>query len=229
LSGDIAAIRALVPTTVVDSPRELEFVRYAKDATPFAVFTHLHYLRSARPDSLNFALVDRSSRVPIALCSATALDWRRLGSTLHRQYGVPPEQIWDISRVYSFEVAPYNTISMLLGRVRRWFARARPDASLLVTTVDPNMGFTGASYRAANWQEWLTVRPRPYLYLKRRYVSPRQLRQQYGTSNRQELRDELGVRLEVSTAELLDSSIYCSRVRGRTESVPPEYRSRMRR
>ncbi|MEV5964423.1 hypothetical protein AB0L70_21810 [Kribbella sp. NPDC051952] len=158
-----------------------------------------------------------------------ALDWRRLGSAIQQRYGVPPERVWDISRVYSFDVAPYNAISKLLGEVRRWIRRERPEVALLATTVDPNLGFAGASYRAANWQEWMRVRPRPYMYLHRRYITPRQLRIQFGTSNRQELQDQLGVPLEVSRAQLLGSSIYCSRLRGKTESIPQDHVPTMRR
>jgi len=228
LSADIAAIRGLVPSGETRGLDDLRFVVYDDDKA-FAVFSHLHYLRSARPGSVNFALVDRSSGLPVALCSATPLDWRRLGGALERRFGVPPREVWDISRVYSFQVAPHSAISRLLAQVRRWFRRERRDASLLVTTVDPNMGFTGTSYRAANWQEWLRVRPRPYLYLNRQYISPRQLRQQFGTTNKDELRERLGVRLEVSRATLLDSSIYCWRVRGATEPVPVAELHRLRR
>jgi hypothetical protein len=228
LSADVAAIRAFVPTAEVTGLDELRFAVYDDDRA-FAVFTHMHYLRSARPGSLNFALVDVRSGLPVALCSATPLDWRRLGNAIEQRYGVPSERVWDISRVYSFDVAPYNAISRLLARVRRWFRSERRDVSLLVTTVDPNLGFTGASYRASNWQEWMRVRPRPYLYLNRQYISPRQLRQKFGTVSREELHDRLGVRLEVSRAELLDSSIYSCRLRGATESIPADQLRRLRR
>jgi hypothetical protein len=228
LSADVTAIRRLVPTGGVRDLEDLRFVVYDDDKA-FAVFTHMHYLRSARPGSVNFALVDGSSGLPVALCSATPLDWRRLGSALEQRYGVPVQQIWDISRVYSFEVAPYNAISRLLAQVRRWFRSERRNVRLLVTTVDPNLGFTGASYRAANWQEWLRVRPRPYLYLNRQYVSPRQLRQEFGTSGRHELRERLGVRLEVSRAALLTSSIYGWRLKGATEPIPGDQMPILRR
>ena len=51
------------------------------------------------------------------------------------------------------------------------FVAICPPADLLVTAVDPNLGFTGCSYRAANWQQWMTVKARPYLYENGRYVS----------------------------------------------------------
>ncbi|WP_410787342.1 hypothetical protein [Kribbella sp. C-35] len=221
LSADIAAIRALVPTRVVDDVSDLRFQVYDDDKA-FLVLTHMHYLRSARPDSTNFALVDRRSRLPVALCSATQLDWQRVGDRLGRLYGVPFERMWDISRVYSFDVAPHNAISMLLGHVRRWFRENRRDAGLLMTTVDPNMGFTGVSYRAANWQRWMQVRPRPFIYVNRQYTSPRQLRARFGTANLDEVRAQPGVTVQVSSTPLLNSSIYCCRLRGGTERIPED-------
>ncbi|MGW7679683.1 Mom family adenine methylcarbamoylation protein [Kribbella sp. NPDC054772] len=228
LSADIAAVRALVPTSAAERVAELMFDKYEDDKA-FAIFTHLHYLHSARPGALNFALLDRHTELPIALCSANLLDWQRLGHGLERWYGVPMDRVWDISRVYSFDVAPRNAISNLLGHVRRWFREYRPAARLLVTTVDPNMGFSGVSYRGANWKQWMTVRPRPYIYQKRQYVSPRQLRIRFGTANVEDVRSRAGAELQLSRAKLLDSSIYACRLHGATEQVGSNRMPRLRR
>jgi hypothetical protein len=125
-----------------------------------------------------------------------------------------------VARVYSCDAAPPNAISFLLARVRSWFRQNRGDVELLTTVVDPNLGFTAASYRAANWQQWLAVQARPYLYHGSEYVSPRQLRVRFGTSNL----DELGAafpreRFSRSWVKLLDSQIYCCRVDRETEPV----------
>ena len=69
----------------------------------------------------------------------------------------------------------------------RYLRRNMSAADLLVTAVDPNLGFTGGSYRAANWQQWMTVQARPYVYEYGRYVTPRQLRERFGTSSLVEL------------------------------------------
>jgi hypothetical protein len=100
---------------------------------------------------------------------------------------------------------------------------------LLVTAVDPNLGFTGCSYRAANWQQWMTVRARPYFYENGRYVSPRQLRERYGTANLIELEAEFPGRFQKSRVRLLDSMIYCSTLNGGTRVVLAQDMRRLHR
>jgi hypothetical protein len=104
-----------------------------------------------------------------------------------------------------------------------------PSVELLVTAVDPNLGFTGISYRAANWQQWMTVRARPYLYENHRHVTPRQLRERFGTANLAKLQDKYPGIFEKSKVSLLDSMIYCSNVSGETKVVPAEDRRRLHR
>jgi hypothetical protein len=187
-----------------------------------AIFSRLHYLRSGRPDSLNFALIDPGDQLPVTLCSVSPLQWRRLASQIQARFDVQAGNIWDVSRVYSRNGAPPNAISYLLSRVRAALRRGDHDIELLITAVDPNLGFLGTSYRAANWQQWLTVQARPYLYYERRYISPRQLRQEFGTSNLTELQlKNPGRRFEQSRARLLDSKIFCCRLIGPTEQVQP--------
>ncbi|GAB2587508.1 Mom family adenine methylcarbamoylation protein [Kribbella endophytica] len=194
-----------------------------------AIFGNLHYLRSARPGARNFALIDPIHRRPVTLCSVSPMDWAVVGKQLNRQFGVAVERMWDVSRVYSFDVAPANAISTLLAGVRKEMQKSEPTAELLTTVVDQNLGFTGSSYRAANWQYWMSVRPRPYLYVDGVAVSPRQLGIRYGTQSLAEVRAKYGVLAEQSRAELADSMIYCCRLRGPTEAVEPGERRRLRR
>jgi hypothetical protein len=74
-------------------------------------------------------------------------------SQLHRQFGIPRERAWDVSRVYSVDVAPANAISFLLSKVRKYLRSDVLPVDLLVAAVDPNFGFTGCSYRASNWRQ----------------------------------------------------------------------------
>ncbi|TDU86629.1 hypothetical protein EV138_0143 [Kribbella voronezhensis] len=218
LRADQAEIKSLIPFRQF-ALQDLRFVEY-ESGRAAEVFSRLHYLRSARPGSRNFALVDPVDGLPVSLCSVSPLEWMRVGRQLNSQFGVPRERAWDISRVYSFDVAPKNAISYLLARVRTVFRIEMRDVDLLTTAVDPNLGFTGASYRSANWQHWMSIQARPYLYVDRRYASPRQLRERFGTANLVELKARPGVLVEQSRAKLLDSRIFCCRVRGETESVP---------
>jgi hypothetical protein len=131
--------------------------------------------------------------------------------------------------MYSVDGSPQNAISSLLSKVRAYLRRNVPSVDVLVTAVDPNLGFTGCSYRAANWQEWITVKARPYFYEDSQYVSPRQLRERYGTSSHIELRARHPGRFEQSRAKLLDSMIFCGSVNGETTVVPALERRRLRR
>jgi hypothetical protein len=154
----------------------------------------------------------------------------RVGRQLQTQFGVPLGAAWDVSRVYSFDVAPPNAISFLLAKVRQVIRREIPAVQLLTTAVDPNLGFVGASYRAANWQRWMSIEARPYLYVNGVYASPRQLRIRFGGANLVDLRAaHPRGRFEQSRAKLLDSVIYCCRIRGETEAIPADDQRRLRR
>jgi hypothetical protein len=227
LRSDTQAVRIHLPMERFEL-HDLVFEQIPSSrATP--VLTSLHYLRSARPDSLYFALVDPIHSLPVSLCSVSPLVWKRLANRISAQFAIRVGQVWEISRMYSVNGAPQNVISSLLSKVRTYLRRNVPSVDMLVTTVDPNLGFTGCSYRAANWQEWITVKARPYFYEDRQYVSPRQLRERYGTSSLIELRAQHPGRFEQSRAKLLDSMIFCGRVNGETKVVPGPERRRLRR
>jgi hypothetical protein len=228
LLADQGELKRLVPTGVFRL-QDLRFVADYSSENAHEIFSRLHYLRSARPGALNYALVDPVYGQPISLCSVSPLEWRRVGRQIATQFEVPMSAAWDISRVYSFDVAPTNVISYLLARVRSDIRRHLPDAQLLTTAVDPNLGFTGASYLAANWQRWMTIKARPYMYLREKYVSPRQLRAEFATTNVAELRSMHGADFQQSRTQLLDSMIFCCRVRGVTEFVPTDLQRRLYR
>jgi hypothetical protein len=198
-------------------------------ARALPVLASLHYLRSVRPGSRHFALVDPINGLPVTLCSMSPLQWKCVGSRLRTQFAISPERVWDVSRVYSLDLAPANAISFLLSRVRKYLQHKMLPVDLLVTAVDPNLGFTGSSYRASNWQQWLTVQARPYLYEKGRYVSPRQLRERFGTANLTKLQANFPGTFQQSRTKLLDSMIYCSRVTGTTEIVATTEMPRLHR
>jgi len=228
LRQDVQAAGELVAHTE-HALRDLSFERIPSDKAA-RIFTALHYLRSVRPGAMAFALLDPVHRLPVSLCAVSPLEWHRVGAQIQSQFGVPRNRIWDVSRVYASSVAPRYAISYLLARVRNVLRRSEQSVDLLTTAVDRNLGFTGASYRAANWQPWLSVQPRPYLYHNGWQVSPRQLRQRFGSSSLTELRaSHPNERFEQSHARLRDSLIFCWRLRGATEQVPEQERRRLRR
>jgi hypothetical protein len=227
LRGDARAVRNHRPVEKF-SLRELDF-EVIDPSRALPLLTALHYLRSARQDSLYFALVDPIDRLPVSLCSVSRLEWKCVSNQLDAQFAIRPGGAWDVSRVYSVDTAPANAISLLLSKVRVFFRRNFPTANLLVTVVDPNLGFTGSSYRASNWQQWMTVKARPYLYEYGRHITPRQLRERFGTSSLVELQAKYPGRFQTSRVRLLDSMIYCCSVNGETKVVPAHERRRLHR
>jgi len=227
LLGDVRAARRHVPIGKFQLA-DLDFEEI-DSSRALPVLTSLHYLRGSRPNSLYFALVDPVGRLPVSLCSISPMQWKCVGNQISAQHGISRERVWDLSRVYSIDGAPPNAISSLLSKVRIYVRRNMPSIELLVTAVDPNLGFTGCSYRAANWQQWMTVRARPYLYENCRYVTPRQLRERFGTASLAELQGKYPGIFEKSKVSLLDSMIYCNKVNGETKVVPDQNRPRLHR
>jgi hypothetical protein len=227
LHGDARAVSVHLPVKKF-SLLELGF-EVIDPSRALPLLTSLHYLRSARQDSLYFALVDPIDRLPVSLCSVSRLEWKRVSNQLQAQFTIRPGGAWDVSRVYSVDGAPANAISLLLSKVRIYFRRNFPSADLLVTVVDPNLGFTGSSYRASNWRHWMTVKARPYLYEYDRHVTPRQLRERYDTASLIELEGRFPDRFQQSKVRLLDSMIYCCSLKGETKVVPAHEMRRLRR
>jgi hypothetical protein len=227
LQRDARAASAHVPVEKF-SLRDLAFEEI-DSSRALPVLASLHYLRSARPGSLYFALVDPVHRLPVSVCSISQLQWGCVGRHIHQQFDIPREGVWELSRLYSVDDAPFNSISFLLSKVRTYVRRNISTADLLVTAVDPNLGFTGCSYRAANWKQWMSVRARPYLYEMGRYVSPRQLREQYGTASLVDLQTKYPGRFQQSRARLLNTMIYCCCVNGETKVVPAQDMRRLHR
>jgi hypothetical protein len=227
LRNDVRAVRIHLPPKKFPL-RELAF-EVIDQSRALPLLTSLHYLRSTRDDSLYFALVDPIDRLPVSLCSVSRLEWKCVSNQLQAQFDIRPGGAWDVSRVYSVDGAPANAISLLLSKVRVYFRRNFPSAHLLVTTVDPNLGFTGSSYRASNWQQWMTVKARPYLYEYDRHVTPRQLRERYDTASLIELEGRFPDRFQQSKVRLLDSMIYCCSLKGETKVVPAHEMRRLRR
>ena len=105
-----------------------------------------------------------------------------------------------MSRVFVFEGAPRNLISYLLSRAAR--AERRLGVTDFVTYVNPNMGFTGRSYRASGWQLLGNEPGTTYRYLDSRYVTDRKLEAAFGKHDDGAYRQLLGNRFCISRMPL---------------------------
>jgi len=166
---ELAPLRALAePPARIPTLDQLKVVEMAADdAEP--ILTHFHYLRSFREDSSNVGALFEGRIV--AVCSVSELDLPMVAAKL------PIESIEEaavISRVFAFDWAPRNAVSYLLARTEQLSPLAR-QARMLLTYVNPNMGFTGSSFRAANWRPIGQETGTRYAYLTGSYITDRQI------------------------------------------------------
>lgn len=111
-----------------------------------------------------------------------------------------PDSARVVSRVFAFEGAPKNSISYLLSRAAR--EESLLGTTELVTYVNPNMGFTGSSYRASGWDLLGTEPGTTYRYLDERYVTDRELEARFGRHSDERYKEMLGNRFAVSRMRL---------------------------
>jgi hypothetical protein len=168
------------------------------------ILERFHYLESFRPGSEHYTgTIDGQIA---ALLTVSPLDLEPIQR--HLPSGVSPCEVAVLARVFSFDWAPKNTLSFLMARLAQELrARARPPR-LLLTYLNPNVGFTGASYRAANWRLWARERGTRYSYLDNEYITDRALARRFGTANESRLQERLGDRVVFSRMVLDPLELY---------------------
>lgn len=176
----LAEIRQKISRTLPDpahSPvlTQLELAS-VPDSIALLVLECYHYIMSFRAESIHLGLFERDEYFPWTLISLSPFDLRNLSPEFHG-FG---DSSLVVSRVYAFPGVPSNAISFTLARVRRWLAVNRPDIRYLVTYCNPNLGFTGASYKADNWHLVGYEHGARYTYLDGNYITDRRVFQLFG-------------------------------------------------
>ena len=167
-SGDLAPVRWMAVSPPGDPALPTLKVSVIGREVAAPVLERFHYLRSPRSDAVTVAAL-AGDRIA-ALCSFSPLDLDVLGERLPL---ASPQQALVVSRVFAFDWAPRNIVSYLLARAEQLVAH--DGVHMLITYVNPNLGFTGASYRAANWLPLGIETGTRYAYLSGRYVTDRRL------------------------------------------------------
>lgn len=187
----------------LSSPRSLHF----HDLDPEKVrdvTQRFHYLRSPRTDGRAYGLTTETGRL-VALCVSSPLDVEHLCALLTKQ-GRPTKSARVVSRVFAFEGAPYNTISYMLSRSAQ--EEQKLGVTDFITYVNPNMGFTGSSYRASGWQLAGTEPGTKYKYLDGRYITDRELTAEFGKHDDEKFHRLFGLRFAVSVMQLLPLLVF---------------------
>jgi len=95
-----------------------------------------------------------------------------------------------------------------MSRVRALLRRIEPHVSLLLTYLNPNVGFTGASYKADNWVLFGEENDTRYLYLDGDYKTDRFFWERFGSSNFEVLTRMLGERVTRSSYSLAPLQVF---------------------
>ncbi|SRR5258708_2493803 len=145
-------------------------VRPCEPTVAQEIYRRFHYIGSCRDALIHIGLFDPLfPDVPFALAALSKMDILELKKLLPRDQG---GDILVLSRAFAFSWAPRNSISFLLGSVHAWVRENAPGVRDLITYLNPNVGFLGSSYTAANWWPLLET-PAQYLYLNDNYITYR--------------------------------------------------------
>jgi hypothetical protein len=144
-------------------------VRPCDPAIAQEIYCRFHYIGSCRSALIHIGLFDPLFPFPFALAALSEMDILELKNLLPRDQG---GDTLVLSRAFAFSWAPRNSISFLLGAVHAWVHENAAGVRDLITYLNPNLGFSGSSYAAANWRPLLET-PAQYLYLNDNYISYR--------------------------------------------------------
>ena len=148
-------------------------VRACEPEVAKEIHERFHYIRSYHPGLVHLALyLHPHPWIPVALASISPMDIKHLDWLFASAN--EKERVLVLTRLFAFDWAPRNSISYLLGQVCRWTKRNLPKVTTLLTYINPNLGFTGSSFLAANWRPFLE-KPVGYSYLEDAYITCRRL------------------------------------------------------
>lgn len=122
--------------------------------------------------------------------------------------GIKSNNVLVVSRVFAFAWAPKNCISFMMGQMFKWIRQNKPRTKLLLTYLNPNVCFSGTSYKASNWILFGLEPNLKYAYLDRKYITLRALKSKFHASDEGCLRTLLGERLEFSVRPLAPLKLY---------------------
>lgn len=161
----------LRPPMIVPEVSELTFGK-VEESLAATVMKRFHYLHSPRRESVHLGSYTSQERL-VALVCVSPLDLGTIAAGLPHE--VAADETLVVSRVFAFDWAPRNAISHLLASVERRLREVRPEIRLLLTYLNPNLGFDGASYRAANWMLFGHEAGTRYGYLDDDYITDREI------------------------------------------------------
>lgn len=217
----IASIAAVIPHTPAwhsrpfpsTTPLDASHCHFAHvpETQAERILRDFHYIGFHRPDSNYYGLYcEIDQPLPSVLVVSSPFDVESLNELLPAS--IAPLDVRIISRVFAFDDAPRNGISYTLARAARR-ERHREYAELLLTYVNPNLGFTGVSYKASGWELLGEDSSFTYRYLDGRYITDRRLSESFATCDDNELSRLLDGRYSPTRMPLAPLLVFARRLK----------------
>jgi hypothetical protein len=139
------------------------------------VNNRLHYIRSARNDSVaNFGLFIDRAETPYARVSFSQCKRGYQVDALNQATGLSlePEQVLSMTRAFTFNNAPKNSMSKLFLQAHNQLKQEFPGIRAVVTALNPYTGFDGGIFTGASYTPY-ALSPMEYWYDAQAYYVPR--------------------------------------------------------
>jgi hypothetical protein len=160
-----------------------------------------HYLLSPRVGKFHLGLFSKQGSI-LGLASFSENDLVHLNKNLPK--GVRQEDTLVLSRFMIFDNTPYNTSSYFLAQTSKWIRKNHPEVRLILSYLDPNLGFEGTIYKAYNARLIAEEEKKRYLYYHNRYATDRAMIEKFGTADIEKLlKMESGISMSKNKLEPL--------------------------
>jgi len=149
--------------------------------TGISIQNNLHYIHKYRKDTkFHFGLFLEGYNKPICYCAFSVCDreYQARALSLATNSDIIPEDIYVMTRAFTFSPAPKNLMSKLFERSIKFIQQNNREAtnktpSYIITALNPFLGFNGSVFLGSNFKVFATS-PMKYkystegLYLNRR-------------------------------------------------------------
>jgi len=187
----------LAPPEQPISLSDLEFISLEEDIARI-FHENFHSVGSYRPGR-HYAFIDKKSRRIVCMGSVASFDLKQAEEKIAQV--VDPRSILTYSRFFTFRWAPKNTFSYFQRKLNVQLVK-ECDTKMMFSFINPNLGFSASSHKAAQWALFAREEGTHYMYLDGRYRTMRFFVENYQMNDTRELKEKLGESFAVSTVVL---------------------------
>ncbi|MDO8658120.1 MAG: hypothetical protein Q7K55_05240 [Candidatus Levybacteria bacterium] len=183
------------------------------------ILVNYHHIGSYRKNSVHLGLyyiVEPNVKKLMGIATFSKYDFFLRPYSIFSNFN--SNEVFNLSRLYIFDWAPYNTASCFISKSTDYLREYYPGIQCLITCINPNTGHQGKTFNACNWIETGQFTGAPYLYLDKKPITIRRLFENFGTLELSKLKKQLKERLIISKSKVLPQKIYMYIINKKTRS-----------